>query len=99
MSIARELIDAIMDGNAQGAREAFSTAISDKVNTVLDIRRVEITSDVFGKVEEATMKKEFLSQIYAKDLPEKKKKEEEDEAYGDDTMYNEVEKDNKTKNI
>jgi hypothetical protein len=64
-----KLIDAIMNGDAIAAREAFTAAITDKVNTVLDIRRVTMASDVFNQVQEGTTK-EMLNPNYVKDLPE-----------------------------
>jgi hypothetical protein len=71
MSNTRKLIDAIMDSNGNQAGEVFSAAISDKVNTVLDIKRVAITADIYNKVEESTgIKKEILNPDVTKDLPE-----------------------------
>jgi hypothetical protein len=69
MSNNVKLIDAIMNGNAEEARSEFNVAINDKVNTVLDIRRVAMASDVFNQVQEGT-KKEMLNPNYVKDLPE-----------------------------
>lgn len=71
MSKTRELIDSIMSGSGELAREAFSTAITDKVNTVLDIKRVAITADIYNKVDESvSIKKEILNPDVTKDLPE-----------------------------
>ena len=71
MSNNMKLIDAIMNGDAITAREEFTAAINDKVNTVLDIRRVTMASDVFNQVQEAaSIKKEILNPNVVKDLPE-----------------------------
>ena len=71
-----KLIDAIMNGDATSAREEFTAAINDKVNTVLDIRRVTMASDVFNQVQEAAqMKKEILNPNVVKDLPEEDEEE------------------------
>ena len=81
-----KLIDAIMNGDSAAAREEFTAAINDKVNTVLDIRRVTMASDVFNQVQEAaSIKKEILNPNVVKDLPE--------DLHADDMMYNDCEDD------
>lgn len=82
MSNNMKLIDAIMNGDSAAAREEFTAAINDKVNTVLDIRRVTMASDVFNQVQEAaSIKKEILNPNVVKDL------------HADDMIYNDCEDD------
>ena len=59
MSNNMNLIDAIMNGDAQAARLEFDAAINDKVSTVLDIRRVAMASAVFNQVKEGVEINEF----------------------------------------
>jgi D-alanyl-D-alanine carboxypeptidase len=80
MSDNMKLIDAIMNGDAAASREAFTAAITDKMNTVLDIRRVTMASDVFNQVQEGAMKKEILNPNFVKDLPEEEDQDELEEA-------------------
>lgn len=85
MSNNVKLIDAIMNGNAEEARSEFTAAINDKVNTVLDIRRVAMASDVFNQVQEGT-KKEMLNPNYVKDLPEQDAEDELEEEELDEVV-------------
>lgn len=50
MSTTSTFIAAIAEGDHDKANEVFKKAIKEKVNNVLDIRRVAITSEVFNKV-------------------------------------------------
>lgn len=49
MSNTAKIIAALADGNTAVADEAFAKAIREKVNTVLDIRRVAITSEIYNR--------------------------------------------------
>jgi hypothetical protein len=49
MSNTAKIIDAIAEGNLPQADEAFLKAVKEKVNTVLDIKRVAITSDIYNR--------------------------------------------------
>lgn len=49
MSTTKKIIDAIADGNTSVANEAFAKAIKEKVNTILDIKKVSITSEIYNK--------------------------------------------------
>jgi hypothetical protein len=51
MGTISSFIDAVADSDHTKANEVFAKAIKEKVNTVLDIKRVAITSDVYAKVE------------------------------------------------
>ena len=44
-----KLIDAIASGNNAKANEAFGSVIREKINTILDIKKIELTSRVFDK--------------------------------------------------
>lgn len=49
MKATTKLIDAVANGNIATANEAFGTVIKEKINTVLDIKKIELTSRVFDK--------------------------------------------------
>lgn len=51
MSTTSNFIAAIADGDHTKANEVFAKAIKEKVNTILDIKRVSITSEIYAKVE------------------------------------------------
>lgn len=53
MSTNKKLVDAISSGNEAAANEAFYKAIQEKVNTILDIQRVAITSEIYKAQQEA----------------------------------------------
>lgn len=42
------MIDKIIDGNNVGAQEDFYTAIADKINTVIGLKKQEIAASIYG---------------------------------------------------
>lgn len=53
MSNISKFIDAIRSNDEVAIKESLKKAIVSKVNTVLDIKRVAITSDIYNKVNES----------------------------------------------
>lgn len=49
MSNIKKIINAVADGETSAANEAFSKAIKEKVNLVLDIKKVAITTEIYNK--------------------------------------------------
>lgn len=49
MSTTQKIINAITDDNAAEANEAFAKAIKEKVNVILDIKKVAITSEIYNR--------------------------------------------------
>lgn len=47
-----KLIDCVADSNNAEAQQYFLNAIKEKVNTVLDIKKVAITTEIFNKASE-----------------------------------------------
>ena len=48
----KELIQNIMDGNEKASDTAFNTLMQDKARTILDIKKVEMTADIYNKQEQ-----------------------------------------------
>ena len=48
MEDTKELVQNIMNGDNVAANVAFNALIQDKVRTVLDIKKVELTSSIYG---------------------------------------------------
>lgn len=49
MSTTKKIIDAVAEGNTSVANQAFAKAIKEKVDTILDIKKVAITSEIYNK--------------------------------------------------
>ena len=49
MKASTKIITAVSDGDINTANEAFATAVKEKINTILDIKKIELTSRVFDK--------------------------------------------------
>ena len=49
MKATTTIINAVADGNIATANQAFASAIKEKVNTILDIKKIELTTRVFDK--------------------------------------------------
>jgi hypothetical protein len=47
----KELIQNIIDGNVKASDTAFNALIQDKARTILDIKKVEMTADIYNKQE------------------------------------------------
>jgi len=67
MENARKIFDALVNGDEGAAQKHFNTAISDKLEMSMDIKRVAVTADIFNKsvdesveLEEALNAKDFL---------------------------------------
>lgn len=49
MKATTKIIDAVANGDIATANEAFSSAIKEKINTILDIKKIELTSRIFDQ--------------------------------------------------
>jgi hypothetical protein len=49
MSTIKRIIDAISSDDSASADKEFKKAIREKVNTVLDIKKIAITSEIYNK--------------------------------------------------
>jgi hypothetical protein len=49
MKAVTQIISAVNDGDIKSANEAFANAIKEKVNTILDIKKIALTSEIFNK--------------------------------------------------
>jgi hypothetical protein len=47
----KELIQNIVSGDSKAADAAFNALIQDKARTILDIKKVEMTADIYNKSE------------------------------------------------
>ena len=47
----KELIQNILDGDKVSADAAFNELLQDKVHAVLDIKKVELTADVYNQTD------------------------------------------------
>jgi hypothetical protein len=43
------LIDAVLAGKKDEAKQAFTSIMSDKSATALDVKRIQVTSKIYGK--------------------------------------------------
>jgi len=48
---SKELIQNIISGNTKATDAAFNSLIQDKARTILDIKKVEMTADIYNKKE------------------------------------------------
>jgi hypothetical protein len=48
MSKTKEFIDSIINNDASASSSSFNALIRDKVRTVLDVKRVELTSNIYN---------------------------------------------------
>lgn len=48
MSKTKEFIDSIINNDTSSASSSFNALIRDKVRTVLDVKRVELTSNIYN---------------------------------------------------
>jgi hypothetical protein len=48
----KELINNIMNGDARATDVSFNALIQDKARTILDIKKVEMTADIYNTKEE-----------------------------------------------
>jgi len=46
---AKELIQNIVSGDAKATDASFNALIQDKARTILDIKKVEMTADIYNK--------------------------------------------------
>jgi hypothetical protein len=49
MKATTKIVNAVASDDIAAANEAFASAIKEKVNTALDIKKIELTSRVFDK--------------------------------------------------
>ena len=49
MNKTKEFIDSIINNDTSSAASNFSTLIRDKVRTVLEIKKVELTSNIYNR--------------------------------------------------
>lgn len=54
MSTLRNFIDAIEGDNMAGAQDAFNSSVSDRLNTALDDKKVEVATSMFGSQDEVS---------------------------------------------
>ena len=47
----KQLFNAIVTNDNEGAKEAFGSAIQDKLQDALEVKRVKMTGDIFNKTE------------------------------------------------
>ena len=48
MSKAKEFVNSIVSGDSSAAQSSFLSMIRDKVRTVLEIKKVELTSSIYN---------------------------------------------------
>lgn len=49
MKASIQIVNAIANDEVAKANEAFASAIKEKVNTIFDIKKIELTSRIFDK--------------------------------------------------
>lgn len=49
MSKAKEFVNSIVSGDTATAQSSFSSMIRDKVRTVIEIKKVELTSNIYNR--------------------------------------------------
>jgi hypothetical protein len=51
-NLTENLIDAILNGDKEAAHQAFTSSLADKVTDALELKKVEIASNLLGAVED-----------------------------------------------
>lgn len=49
---AEKIFNALVDNNTDAANQAFDSAIKDKIQTVMDVKKVQVTSQIFNSNEQ-----------------------------------------------